>query len=99
MNLQFYYEPGTNKQFRSFKEVEKHLLSKGQKINPNSPNASQENDQDKLQTQPAVDLTNVSGHLKLNFTFGFYLIVAFKFLKFYVICVCIHMHTGCYWKL
>ncbi|KAK9194992.1 hypothetical protein WN943_003108 [Citrus x changshan-huyou] len=55
---QFYYEPGTNKQFRSFKEVEKHLLSKGQNINPITPNALQENDRQKLETPPVVGLTN-----------------------------------------
>ncbi|KAK9194993.1 hypothetical protein WN943_003109 [Citrus x changshan-huyou] len=57
MNVQFYYKPGTNKQFRSFKEVEKHLQSKGQNINRITPNALQENDRKKLETPPVAGLT------------------------------------------
>ena len=79
MNVQFYYEPGTNKQFRSFKEVEKHLLSKGQNINPITPNALQENDRKKLETPPVVGLTNVSELSKSHFTFGLYLNCCFQF--------------------
>ena len=73
MNVQFYYKPGTNKQFRSFKEVEKHLQSKGQNINRITPNALQENDRKKLETPPVAGLTKVSELSKSNLTFGLYL--------------------------
>lgn len=53
---QFYYEPGTNKQFRSIKEVNKHLESKQKKIQLTTPLALPENHRHNPETPPVVDL-------------------------------------------
>lgn len=67
INVQLYYEPGTNKQFRSIKEVEKYLQSKRQTIQQiTTTQALQETDHQKLELQPVVDLPNVSEPAKPN---------------------------------
>lgn len=58
---QFYYEPGTNKQFRSIKEVNKHLESKRKKIQPTTPQALPEDHQHNPETPPGADLAHDSG--------------------------------------
>lgn len=85
-NVQFFYEPGTNKQFRSMKSVEKYLESKGQKINPITPKVMQGNEQQKNEMTPLAsipfEISNVSMHANLNsITLGFLILLCF-------ICVC-----------
>lgn len=81
--MQFYYEPGTNKQFRSIKEVNKHLESKQKKIQLTTPLALPENHRHNPETPPVVDLACVSETAKSNLGFGLYLICCLIFYCVY----------------
>ena len=71
--MQFYYEQGTNKQFRSIKEIDKQFRSikRRKKIQSITPQARQENDRQKL--------GHVSEPAKSNLYFRFYLICCLIF--------------------
>ena len=76
--MQFYYEPGTNKQFRSIKEIDKQFELKDKKIQSITPQARQENDRQKL--------AHVSEPAKSNLYSGFYLICCLIFFIIMPIC-------------